>query len=134
MHYAIANGTMRRTLLSSDVTGGNLVMNSSATDASDAGISAMVPYTNNPSCIPTSVDNISTHVDHPVYPNPATDFIRVKFSKDAKVEVFNLLGKLCGISVAGDNLIDVSSLDRGIYVLKISDSFSSATYRFSVAK
>jgi hypothetical protein len=95
----------------------------------------MVPYTNNPSCIPTSIENtLGNSVSQPVYPNPATDFIRVKFSKDAKVEVFNLIGESFHVIVAGDNLIDISSLSRGIYVLKISDSFSSAAYRFSVAK
>jgi hypothetical protein len=135
MHYAISNGTMKRTLLSTDDNGGDLVMSSSATAAADAGISPMVPYTNNPSCIPTSIENtLGNSVSQPVYPNPATDFIRVKFSKDAKVEVFNLIGESFHVIVAGDNLIDISSLSRGIYVLKISDSFSSAAYRFSVAK
>ncbi len=134
MHYAISNGVMRRTLLSSDVTGGNLVMNASATDASDAGVSPMAPYTNNPSCIPTSIDNISAHSDWPVYPNPAVDLISVKFSKGAKLEVFNLIGESFKVTVAGDNLIDISTLSRGIYVLKITDGFASNAYRFSVAK
>jgi len=134
MHYAIANGAMRRTLLSSDITGANVVMTASATDASDAGVSAMVPYTNNPSCIPTSADNISSHIDQPVYPNPATDFIRVKFNSNSKIEVFNLIGESFDVTIAGDNLIDVSTLSRGIYVLKISDAFTSRAYRFSVAR
>jgi hypothetical protein len=134
MHYAIANSSMRRTLLSTDETGGDLVMSSSAAAAADAGISAMVPYTNNPSCIPTSVDNVSAHADQPVYPNPATDYIKVKFNKDARIEVFNLIGESFNVTVAGDNLLDISSLTRGIYVLKISDGFTSQAYRFSVAK
>jgi hypothetical protein len=135
MNYAIANGAMKRTLLSSDITGASLVMNASGTDASDAGISAMIPYTNNPNCIPTSIENSSGNAaSQPIYPNPATDFIRVKFNKDSKVEVFNLIGESFEVIIAGDNLIDISSLSRGIYVLKISDSYSSSAYRFSVAK
>lgn len=134
MHYAIANGTMKRTLLTTDVTGGNLVMSSSSTAASDAGISPMTPYTNNPSCIPTSIESISAQNDWPVYPNPAVDLITVKFRKGAKLEVFNLLGESFKVTAAGDNLIDVSSLPRGIYVLKVSDGFSSTAYRFSVSK
>ena len=134
MHYAIANGTMKRSLLSTDITGGNLVMSSSGTAAADAGINPMIPYTNNPSCIPTSVENTSVHADQTVYPNPATDFIKVKFSKDANVEVYNLLGESFKAIITGNNLIDVSSLPRGIYVLKISDSFSSSAYRFSIAR
>lgn len=134
MHYAIANATMRRTLLASNKTGGDLVMNSSTTAASDAGISPMTPYSNNPTCTPTAVDNISSPVSQPIFPNPAVDFIRVRFSKGAKVEVFNLIGDSCPITIAGDNIVDVSLLPRGIYVLKITDSFTSQAYRFSVSK
>jgi hypothetical protein len=134
MHYAIANGTMKRWLLPTDESGGDLVINSSITAANDAGISPMTPYNNNPSCIPTGLDNSSNRPSAQVFPNPATDFIKVTFNKNAKVEVFNLLGESCDITVAGDNLIDVSQLKRGIYVLKITDGFMSQAYRFSVSK
>ena len=58
-----------------------------------------------------------------IYPNPTLNgFLNIKFNKDAKVEVFSIFGKKL-IQTKINHLnssIDISSLSKGIYFIKIS--------------
>jgi hypothetical protein len=68
-----------------------------------------------------------------VYPNPARESFTIEYSEQAtgrlSFELFNLLGEL----VLSDELsetstqIDISALNSGVYLCKISDSFGSVT-------
>ena len=58
-----------------------------------------------------------------IYPNPTLNgFLNIKFNKDAKVEVFSIFGKkLIQTKINHlDSSIDISSLSKGIYFIKIS--------------
>nr|WP_315032261.1 T9SS type A sorting domain-containing protein [uncultured Chryseobacterium sp.] len=55
-----------------------------------------------------------------LYPNPAGDFIKIKFTGKIKyVEVFDVVGKNIQVKFNGDN-IDIKSLPAGEYFFKIS--------------
>ena len=58
-----------------------------------------------------------------IYPNPTSeDFLNIKFNQHAKVEVFSIFGKkLIQTKINHlDSSIDISSLSKGIYFIKIS--------------
>lgn len=60
-----------------------------------------------------------------VYPNPATDNIRVNLVGDGKahIQLFNLLGQqMYSENATNTALIDVSNFDTGIYVLKVTQN------------
>jgi predicted extracellular nuclease len=76
-----------------------------------------------------SIDSNSVNKTH-FYPNPLTgNSLKVKTSKSLKVEIFNVLGK----RVLFDNVnsdkrnVDVSSLKRGIYIIKLSNQNEAVT-------
>ena len=58
-----------------------------------------------------------------VYPNPAQDIIYVNsLSSIKEAEIYDITGKLIMRSnKIGDNTLDISNLDNGIYMLKIQD-------------
>ena len=64
------------------------------------------------------------------YPNPASGqkvYITTKSNKPKKVEIYNVLGKnVLSANLAGNEL-NISSLDPGIYIMKIQEGKSSAT-------
>lgn len=75
-----------------------------------------------------SVDNIfASKVS--VYPNPVNEFVKISSSVEInKVEVYNLLGKkVISSSKINNNNIDVSSLAKGVYIVKLTSGDSVAT-------
>ncbi|WP_405564516.1 T9SS type A sorting domain-containing protein [Polaribacter sp. Asnod6-C07] len=64
-----------------------------------------------------------------VYPNPAKEFVTIStLEKIDHVEVFNLLGKqVIKTSKLNNNILDVSSLSKGVYLLKLTSGDSVAT-------
>lgn len=75
-----------------------------------------------------SVDDVfSSKVS--VYPNPATNFVTVSTSeKIDRLEIYNLLGKrVVATSKLNNNNIDVSSLSKGVYLIKFTSGNSVAT-------
>lgn len=63
-----------------------------------------------------------------IYPNPANEFVKISSSVAIdKVEVFNLLGKkVLSSSKLNDNL-DISSLSKGVYMIKLTSGNSVAS-------
>lgn len=62
-----------------------------------------------------------------LYPNPSSDFINISTDVEiTSVEVFNMLGKrVSSLSELTNNRLDVSSLSKGIYILRLSSGNSS---------
>ena len=78
-----------------------------------------------------SVDDVfSSKVS--VYPNPANEFVTIStLEKIDRVEVFNLLGKqVIKTSTLNNNILDVSSLSKGVYLMKLTSGNSVATRKF----
>lgn len=66
-----------------------------------------------------------------IYPNPATDFIRVtKLSNRADYKIYSVAGQLVAAGKLNNGQIAVSSLVKGNYVLSVTDGTLSATHKF----
>lgn len=75
-----------------------------------------------------SVDDVfSSKVS--IFPNPASSLLTVSSNKTIdKIEIFNLLGK--NIISSKSNLINVTNLSSGIYLLKVSSGNKIASKKF----
>lgn len=63
-----------------------------------------------------------------IYPNPATNKIYIeglKFTNGTKFKIVDITGKIVFNDVMNDNQIQVESLKKGIYFLKIDSEFNS---------
>lgn len=61
-----------------------------------------------------TLDNIS------VYPNPAKDLVNIVNAEGASIEVYNMGGsKVMNIENLTQNHIDISTLDNGLYIIRI---------------
>ncbi|WP_300672737.1 DUF5074 domain-containing protein [Soonwooa sp.] len=78
-----------------------------------------------------ATDNVSK-VDLQVYPNPAVDFVSLKSSdKVTNVEVYDFSGKRIALPFV-DNQLDVRSLAKGVYVVKVTTD--KASYQRKLVK
>jgi uncharacterized protein (TIGR02145 family) len=64
------------------------------------------------------INKQSTSSDLVIYPNPATDVIRVKGDNIEYIEIQNLQGKSIFHTYSCDEFIDVSMLPKGLYLIK----------------
>ncbi|MEW5677492.1 T9SS type A sorting domain-containing protein [Flavobacterium enshiense] len=76
---------------------------------------------------PTTLGNTTANVEHfSYYPNPVKDILNISGIKsDSSYRIYNLIGQcvITGTLKAGQNQIDMTSLEKGNYILKItSDS------------
>jgi uncharacterized protein (TIGR02145 family) len=54
------------------------------------------------------------------YPNPAKDFITLEYPYDIKsIELIDLNGRVVYLQSGNKNIIEVSDINRGIYILKV---------------
>lgn len=70
-----------------------------------------------------------------IYPNPASGdkiYISTKFDRTKKVEVYNVLGKPILSADLNGNELNISSLDPGIYFLKIREGDKSSTRKLVI--
>ena len=76
----------------------------------------------------------SQFLDFKIVPNPATDFIEIKglIKESFQVDIYSLEGKKHISSSAA--LIDVSSLNQGVYMLIITDSNGNASSQKLILK
>ena len=70
-----------------------------------------------------------------LYPNPVSDgIIRINTFKNAErtVDIYDVLGKLVFFKTTKKNLIDVSTLKSGVYIIKVYEQGSSATRKLII--
>lgn len=68
-----------------------------------------------------------------IYPNPASQFINITSNVDInKVEVYNILGKKVLSTLNFKGNLDVSSLSKGMYMLKLTSGNSVASKKLIV--
>mgnify|MGYP003631040605 CR=1 FL=1 len=71
-----------------------------------------------------------------LYPNPAKDYISINTKNNleiSNVEIYSLLGqKVKSQRVSEDNRVDVSSLSKGMYLMKISADGNSITKKIVI--
>ena len=72
-----------------------------------------------------------------LYPNPTNDIINISnlndYNSECRIKIIDLLGKIhynCIIDAKSDILIDVASLERGIYIVLLEYKKSTVSKRF----
>jgi hypothetical protein len=79
---------------------------------------------------PTSVNTISKNTLK-IYPNPAESFINVSLpiaGSSALVEIFSIIGVKVAEHQHNNKPIDVGLLQNGVYMIKVTDVHSKASY------
>ena len=76
---------------------------------------------------PASVEDNSMY-NFKIFPNPTKEYLNIYCSSLESVSIYNILGKEL-IRDSG-NRINVSSLSKGVYFIKVSDGIKSSTKRF----
>ena len=73
-------------------------------------------------------DNESTLGNITIYPNPSSDFMYVKNNIELEAVVIDLLGKeLIREKITGR--LDISSLEKGTYILNLTDGVNTSTHK-----
>jgi hypothetical protein len=72
----------------------------------------------------TSVNNLNLEETATLFPNPATDFFTIQFPKgseqsDIIIEVYSMDGRLIKKGEPGKNIIQISELTKGSYLVKV---------------
>lgn len=68
-----------------------------------------------------------------IYPNPANEFVQISSSVTIdKVDVYNLLGKKVLSSMKISDNLDISSLTKGVYMLKLTSGKSVASKKLII--
>jgi len=65
-----------------------------------------------------------------VYPNPTNSILYVNGMENANIQLFDLTGKLLINQQNADNQINVSSLQNGIYSIKITNESGTVIRKF----
>jgi hypothetical protein len=66
-----------------------------------------------------------------VYPNPTRDILTIDFSGAINnVEVLDMLGRKCKVTMNDEKNINVQSLQAGSYMLKIATENGTSTTKF----
>lgn len=92
------------------------------------GVLSMTTGTN-PMCEKLSVAEFENFAVE-VYPNPVSDRILIKSKTPVKsVRMYSVLGKEIASTLSNDNTIDVSTLNSGLYFLKLFSETSEQTFK-----
>lgn len=85
---------------------------------------------------PTASIEDQTLQSFEIYPNPASTLITIKLPANTNagiIEVYNIVGKHVqskSLDITTDNLLDISNLQSGLYIIRITSGDSSQTKRF----
>jgi surface protein len=80
-------------------------------------------------CPSLGIDDLN-QLDVSIYPNPTSDTVYINSSSSQlKVVVFDILGKQV-LNKPNTNSVDVSSLSKGAYFIKVSDGINTSTKKF----
>jgi parallel beta-helix repeat protein len=72
----------------------------------------------------TPINTVNEADNVTIYPNPGNDYIILdKINRQVQIEIYDILGKQVIAQKVSDNLvkIDISGLNKGVYVVKIMD-------------
>jgi len=82
---------------------------------------------------------LNTASEIQVYPNPANDYIAISNNSISKfkTEIYSVDGKLLkqnSYNNAANNIVDISDLSRGVYMLKVIDNIGVSTSRIVIER
>jgi uncharacterized protein (TIGR02145 family) len=76
----------------------------------------------------TASTNSNSIFNFSIYPNPTKEYINIDCSSLESITIYNILGK--ELIKVTSNRINVSSLSKGVYFIKVSDGINSSTKKF----
>jgi surface protein len=79
-------------------------------------------------CSSLGIDDLN-QLEISIYPNPTSDKLHIDGLVVQDVVIYSVLGKEV-VKISNQNSIDVSSLSKGIYFIKVSDGINSSTKKF----
>ena len=65
-----------------------------------------------------------------IFPNPATDVLNIEGENIQQVQICDMLGKTVLNNSITDNHIDISSLDDGFYLVRVTSGQGVAVKKF----
>ncbi len=69
-----------------------------------------------------------------LYPNPVSNYLRISNANGASIEVYNLVGELVMKAANITNVVDVTELASGSYIVKIATENGVATRKINVVR
>ena len=79
-------------------------------------------------CPSLGIDDLN-QLDISIYPNPVKNMLTIDGLVVKDVVIYSLLGKAI-LKTSNQNTIDVSSLSKGVYFIKVSDGINASTKKF----
>ncbi len=79
-----------------------------------------------------SVETVDGEMSISVFPNPTSSILNINFDGDLNLSIYNMLGQQ--ILETNDKQIDISSFDRGTYILIVQNLESNNSTNFKIIK
>ena len=79
-----------------------------------------------------SVETVDGEMSISVFPNPTSSILNINFDGDLNLSIYNMLGQQ--ILETNDKQIDISSFDRGTYILIVQNLESNNSTNFKLIK
>ena len=85
--------------------------------------------------LPTGITESSLNKSFLIYPNPASDYLTLKFAQNtskAEIKIYNLLGELKSTSrkSSTESVIDISDLSNGVYIIEVATEKNITRQKF----
>ena len=81
------------------------------------------------------INEVERNINVNVYPNPSSNYLIVKSESNVKINLIDGLGRVVLTdSVNGSNIIDISNLNDGVYLLNIVENKNSITKKLIIKK
>jgi len=79
-----------------------------------------------------SVETVDGEMSISVFPNPTSSILNINFDGDLNLSIYNMLGQQ--ILETNEKQIDISSFDRGTYILIVQNLESNNSTNFKIIK
>jgi hypothetical protein len=81
-----------------------------------------------------TAENKKTDAKINLYPNPATDFIKITADKDVEVKIYNVNGALVKQGKTVNKTLNISDLSNGNYIIQIDNNFNKQNLKLIISK
>jgi hypothetical protein len=87
------------------------------------------------SCLPMTGVDENVPLRFQIYPDPASDFIKIEGSfKNSTITIHDLQGRIQLSARINTNAVDISHLQPGIYIYAVNDGNRSTSGKFSIVR
>jgi len=85
-------------------------------------------------CTALAVADFNFENNLSIYPNPAQNQVNIQIDRNATYKIYNINGQLLskGNVVQGNNTLDITNLNQGVYFIKLSDGEAEITRKLMI--